>query len=112
MAEQSVKKEDGCGDEDLDYDEILRVERVDFVRRARALGYEGCLTPETAVSRLVRAAQTGELQNVPDPITAGIFEQMERQVRTLTFTHMLRTKRSCLENTKTGNCYETGDSCL
>jgi hypothetical protein len=68
------------GDEEVDYDEMLRAERLEFVRKAKLLGYNGSLTPETAISRLVEAAQSGELQNVPDPVTAGIFEQMERKV--------------------------------
>lgn len=83
-----------CAENDeADYDEVLQAERSEFIRKAKALGYRGSLTAETAVSRLVHAAQTGKLRKVPDPVTAGIFEQMEQQVGALLpYYHRIITK--------------------
>lgn len=67
-------------DEEYSYSEIRYAEKKEFIRKARKLGYHGDLTTGDAKSKLVKAVTTGQLGPVPDPISAGILEQMEQQV--------------------------------
>lgn len=67
-------------DEEWSYSDIRLAEKAEFLRKAKSLGWKGDLTTGKCMSKLVTAARTGQLGDVPDPVTAGILEQMEKQV--------------------------------
>lgn len=67
-------------DEEYNYSDVRLAEKKEWVRRAKSLGFDGDKTSNASISSLATACRTGLLGDVPDPVTAGIFEQMERKV--------------------------------
>lgn len=68
---------------DVDLDEVEFREKADFLTGARSLGFEGKVEDiDVLRQQVIRDVMRGTVPDslIPDPLSAGIKEQVERQV--------------------------------
>lgn len=70
-------------EEDVDLSELEMREKAEFVSGARSLGYAAKMENVAAIRQLViKDVMSGRVSDkmIPDPVSAGIKEQVERKV--------------------------------